>query len=63
MSRTKTYYRVSLAHGITPEQRPYGYYSGSEELGKTAFKSLRTAKRAFEALCKAEIERSRNCAA
>jgi hypothetical protein len=57
MSRMTTYYRVNIERGIEIEIRPYGYYSRSEELGVTVFKKVFDAKRQFDAITRAEIER------
>lgn len=52
-----TYYRVNLQDGITTETQKTGFYSGSPELNVTVFKSVRAAKRTFNDITKAEIER------
>lgn len=52
-----TYYRVNLQDGIKTEEQKTGYYSGNEELGVTVFKSIRAAKRKFNAITKDEIKR------
>lgn len=51
------YYRVDLENGITPEERPGGFYSKSPELNVTVFKALRAAKRAFLTMTSSEIDR------
>lgn len=53
------YYVVTLKDGITIQQHPSGMPEQLPEWNKTVFKSMRPAKRAFNALTKDEIDRIR----
>lgn len=51
------YYRVNLRDGIKPDPKPWRYYSGSPDLGKTIFKSFRAAKCEFDQITRMEMAR------
>lgn len=51
------YYRVNLQVGIVSDKQEVGFYSKSPELGITVFKHLRAAKRKFDEISTAEVNR------
>lgn len=54
------YYRVDLQDGVTPDEKPTGFYSQSDELNVTVFKGLLAAKRKFHQISSEEIDRLRS---
>jgi hypothetical protein len=54
-----TYYRVDLQNGITVENHPTGLLEGFGIVGKTAFRQMDSAKRAFDKMTNSELARLR----